>query len=250
MSGQNKYIYGIIEEPQTKEFEFVGVDNAKVYTINHQRLAAIVSDMAFPEIDPSRKNVLAHTVVQDELLKNYTLLPMGFGMVADGKKVVQKLLEKNYDRLLLELKRLAGKIEVELKVFWDEKAMIKQLQNENWELAQIKMQLEKTSSPIEARVLMTQAGRLVEKVVMDWQAKYVQQALDHLRRIAADAYLNKPIGIKNILNASFLVDKDMEKEFREELHRLDSGYEGKVNFKYVAPLPPYNFVKIKLERVE
>lgn len=247
MSGQNKYIYGIIEEPQPKEFEFLGVGDARVYTINHQKLAAIVSDTEFQEVDPTRKNVHAHTVVHDELLKSYTLLPMSFGIVAHSKEAVQGLLEKNYDSLITELKRLRGTIEVELKAFWDEKAIMKQLQNENQGLAQLKAKLQAASSPIEARILMTQAGKLVEEVVLDWQVRYAQNAFDHLKEFSVDACVNNPVGIKNILNASFLIDRAKEEKFREQVYKLDSEYQGKVNFKYVAPLPPYNFVKVGLQ---
>ncbi len=135
MSAQGKYIYGIVEEPQPRGFSFPGVGDAEVYSINYQRVAAIVSDTEFQEIDPTRKNVHAHTVVQDELLKEYNLLPMGFGMIATGKEEVGRLLEKNYQSLVSELNRLAGKIEVELKVFWDQEAIIRQLQGESKEFS-------------------------------------------------------------------------------------------------------------------
>ncbi|PIU55198.1 MAG: hypothetical protein COS88_05310, partial [Chloroflexi bacterium CG07_land_8_20_14_0_80_51_10] len=105
MSLERKYIYGIIEEPEPRRFNFSGVGDAEVYAINHQKLAAVVSDTGFEEIDPTRKNVRAHTVVQDELLKSYTLLPMGFGMIAGSKDDVLKLLEKNYHGLTRELTR-------------------------------------------------------------------------------------------------------------------------------------------------
>jgi len=84
MNGQSKYIYGIINEFTPKKFVFNGIDEAEVYTLNHKQIAAIVSDIEFSEIDPTRKNVQAHTLVQDNLLKEYTLLPMAFGMVASG----------------------------------------------------------------------------------------------------------------------------------------------------------------------
>jgi hypothetical protein len=247
MSPQGKYIYGVIEEPQPRIFSFSGVGESEVYTINHQKLAAVVSDTEFDEIDPTRKNVRAHTIVQDELLKNHTLLPMGFGMVANNEDDVRRLLEKNYDGLIRELKRLSGKIEIELKVFWDQGAMIKQLQDKSEELAKLKAKINAASSPNEAQSLLIQAGKLVEHVALDWKAKYAQRAYVILKQFSVDARLNDPLGLKNILNASFLIDKSKESEFKDEVCKLDSEYEGKVNFKYVGPLPPYNFVNLKLE---
>jgi hypothetical protein len=244
-----EYIYGIVEEPRPKKFDFLGIDNAEVYTINYQELAAIVSDTELREVDPTRKNVHAHTVVQDKLLPDYTLLPMGFGMIASSYEEVRRLLEKNYQGLVTELKRLAGKIEVELKVFWDEIAMIKELQGQSQELTRLKAKIEATPSPTEAQSLLIRVGKLVERIALDWKTKYAERVYATLKELSLDARPNNPVGIKNLLNASFLIPKSGEGEFEKEIRRLDSEYQGKVNFKYVGPLPPYNFISLKLEPV-
>jgi len=95
VSPHGKYIYGIIGEPQPRSFGFLGLGDSAVYTINHQGIAAVVSDTELQEIDPTRNNVHAHTVIQDELLQEYTFLPMGFGMVAASQDEVRRLLGKN-----------------------------------------------------------------------------------------------------------------------------------------------------------
>jgi len=250
MSGQGKYIYGIVEEPQLRRFSFMGVGEADVHTINHQGIAAIVSDTEFSEIDPTRKNVQAHTVVQDELLKEYTLLPMGFGMVAASEDEVRGLLEKNYEGLTSELNRLANMIEIELKLYWDQETIIKEIQGENQELSRIKAKIKAASSPAETRNLMIEAGRLVENIVLDWKTRYAEMVYANLSELSNDAKMNNPVGLKNLLNASFLIEKSRESEFKEQVYKLDSKFQGKVNFKYVGPMPPYNFVDLRLEPVK
>ena len=249
MSLERKYIYGIIQEPEPRRFSFLGVGDAEVYTINYRELAAVVSDTALEEIDPTRKDVRAHTVVQDELLKNCSLLPMGFGMIADSKDDVLKLLEKNYQGLTRELVRLAGKVEVELKVYWDQEAMIKELQGGSEELTRLKAKINGASSPIEAQRLLIEAGKLVERIALDWKARYADRVYTVLKRLSIDAKLNSPLGVKNVLNASFLIERARESDFQKEVFKLDSQYQGKVNFKYVGPLAPYNFVNVNLEPV-
>ena len=249
MSLERKYIYGIIEEAKPMRFSFLGVGDAEVYTINHRELAAVVSDTALEEIDPTRKDVRAHTVVQDELLKNCSLLPMGFGMIADSKDDVLKLLEKNYQGLSRELVRLAGKVEVELKVYWDQEAMIKELQGGSEELTRLKTKVKNAQSPIEAQRLLVEAGKLVERIALDWKARYADRVYTVLKGLSIDARLNNPLGVKNVLNASFLIERARESDFQKEVFKLDSQYQGKVNFKYVGPLAPYNFVNVKLEPV-
>ena len=249
MSLERKYIYGIIQEPEPRRFSFLGVGDAEVYTINYRELAAVVSDTALEEIDPTRKDVRAHTVVQDELLKNCILLPMGFGMIAGSKDDVLKLLEKNYQGLTRELVRLAGKVEVELKVYWDQEAMIKELQGGSEELTRLKAKINGASSPIETQRLLIEAGKLVERIALDWKARYADRVYTVLKGLSIDAKLNSPLGVKNVLNASFLIERARESDFQKEVFKLDSQYQGKVNFKYVGPLAPYNFVNVNLEPV-
>ncbi len=246
MTAMSKYLYGIIEEPQFKTFELRGLEGAAVYTINSRDLAAVVSDIELAEIDPTRKNVMAHTMVQDGLLKKYTFIPMGFGIVAVSESGVRSLLEKNYPGLVSEIKRLADKIEVELKIFWDDKA----LASENQQLiTKVQTRVKAASSTAEAQRLLTEAGMQVEKIVLAWKAKYVDQIYASLKTLAIDSRLNNCSGIKMLLNASFLIDRKTESEFVEQVRILDAKYQGNINFKYIGPLSPYNFVSIKLEMV-
>jgi len=247
---QRVYIYGIVEEPQPRRFQFTGVGECEVYTINHQRLAAIVSDTESLEIDPTRKNVQAHTIVQDELLKKYTLLPMGFGMVSAGGDDVRGLLEKNYKGLTSELNRLTGMIEVELKIYWEPETIIKEIQGENQELSVLKAKINAASSLLEKRNLLIEAGKLVDNIILDWKAKYADRVYSVLQELSSQSKINNPLGLKNLLNASFLIDKSREHEFKEQVYKLDSNFQGKVNFKYIGPMPPYNFVDLKLEPVK
>lgn len=246
MNGQRKYIYGIIENHRQCEFKIPGIDNARIYTINHRNLAAVVSDTTLKEIDPTRKSVQAHLAAQTELLKNYTLLPMSFGTVTNSETEVIRLLELNYEGLITELKRLENTIEVELKIFWDQDAMLKQLQAESQDFNRIKEKIKTAASPVESQSLLMEAGKLVERLSSNWKTKYAHQAYNVLKLLSVETCLNNPVGVKNILNASFLIDRAKEKEFQQKVYELDSQYRGKTNFKYVAPLPPYNFIRLKL----
>jgi hypothetical protein len=247
LSAAGKYLYGIIEEPQSRTFDIRGLDGAAVYTLTYRDLSAVVSDTLLLEIDPTRKNVMAHTLVQDALLKSYSILPMGFGIVSASESSIHNLLEKNYPQLVSEIKKLSGKIEVELKIFWDDKALV----NENQQLV-IKLQsrVKAASNAIEAQRLMTEAGLQIEKIVQAWKVKYVDQIYASLKKIAADSRLNSCSGVKMLLNASFLINREIEVEFLKQVHDLDAKFHGNINFKYIGPLSPYNFVSLKLGPVE
>ncbi len=250
MDATGKYVYGIIVQPEQVRFDIRGIENGPVYTVNHGELAALVSDTELAELDPTRKNVLAHRKVQDAFLNKYTLLPMGFGMVASSADDVRTMLVRNYAVFLQELERLHGKIEVELTIFWDQGAMIKELESQTPELRHLKAKLASAPSTAKSQSLLIEAGRLVERIVNDWKARYTTKVLCALKELAEDTRQNQPLSIRNMLNASFLIDRSAEGRFKEEVHKLDSEYRGKVDFKYVGPLPPYNFVNVRLAPVK
>jgi hypothetical protein len=241
-----KYVYGIIEEQEIKNFDFFGIEGAPIYTINCRQLAAVVSDVDITEIDPTRRNVLAHTIAQDSILKRYTLVPMGFGMVAANETAVFNLLEKNHVGLTAELRRLAGKIEAELKVFWDDNA----LTVENRQLIEkVQAKVKASSSAVETQRILSEAGMQVEKVVISWKGQYADRIYAALRKLAVDSRLNDCSGVKMLLNASFLIERQNELAFLEQIRNLDAEFQGNINCKYIGPLSPYNFVSLKLEQV-
>ena len=46
------------------------------------------------------------------------------------------------------------------------------------------------------------------------------------------------------MNATFLVDRSREKEFDSEVEKLADQCGDRIEFRYIGPAPPYNFVNI------
>ena len=89
----------------------------------------------------------------------------------------------------------------------------------------------------------------VESIVLQWKRKYGDQIYASLRKMAVDSRLNDCSGVKMLLNASFLIERNTEEKFLEQVRVLDAEFKGNINFKYIGPLSPYNFVSLKLEQV-
>ena len=241
-----RYIYGFIEEPQRKEFSFTGIDGKKVYSFNYQDLAAVLSEAEVIEYDPTRENLLAHTHVLEEIVKEYLILPMSFGIIAENEEKVTELLRQNYLELKRELKMLTGKIELGVKVLWIEDAVVKEMESRGKDFQEFKKKIVDSSAKGDENSKL-KAGRLVESIVKQWEKKYIPKIYSSLKEIAVDSRLNQTIGIKMLLNSSFLVDKNKEKDFDQRVNELAQNYENQLKFKYVGPVPPYNFVNLKLK---
>lgn len=58
--------------------------------------------------------------------------------------------------------------------------------------------------------------------------------------------MGKPVGDKVIFRAAFLVKRDAYASFEQSLMELGNRHDGRVDFKYTDPLPPYHFIDVKV----
>ena len=65
-----------------------------------------------------------------------------------------------------------------------------------------------------------------------------------LKEIAADVRVNRNFGDSMILNAAFLVSREKEAKFDVAVEGLARRNAGKMNLRFVGPLPICNFVEI------
>lgn len=244
---KKRYIYCVIPVNKEKKFDLVGLEEEEVYTVNYRDIAVVISDisLSFEELDPTRRNMKAHTLVLEKLMKHYTVLPARFGLISDSDDKLKGLLQKYYSTLKDHIRRLDNRIEAGVKVFWQKEPMAARIVAKSERIAKIKEKI-KTLPPDKAQPLLIEAGQLVKSLTDKWREQYYPRIYRELLRVAVDGRYNPPISMDNLLNASFLVDKAKEKQFDNLIDKLDSEYGERVNFKVVKPIPPYNFVDLKL----
>jgi Mg2+ and Co2+ transporter CorA len=246
--GEGKYVYCIIKSPKAREFGQIGIGEGtnNVYTVHFGQLAAVVSDTPIRIYDPTRENVLAHEFVNETVMREYTVIPMSFGTLFRTEEDIVELLKSTYQAFDDVLEKMKDKIEFGLKVLWDREKVISTIEEENEEIGRLKDEINRNaqSSTYFARM---QLGRLVEAALEEAGNRYVRDIHETLKPAAVASRSNKPIGDRMILNAAFLVDRDLEKAFDEAVKHISHRYEDLLTFKYTGPWPPYNFVNIKLK---
>ncbi len=252
-SGEGKYVYCVIESDREEEFGPIGIgeESNRVYTVHHGDLAAVISDTPIKIYDPTRENVLAHELVNETVMKDYTVIPMSFGTIFRTEQDIVELLRSTERAFVDVMAKIRGKIELGLKVLWDREQVVGQLEAENEEIGKLRQQIESDTqhSTYFARV---QLGRLIENALEDRAAGYVTDIYESLKPVAVASRSNKPIGERMIMNAAFLVERQQQREFDQAVKALSRRHEAVLSFKYTGPWPPYNFVniKLKLERAE
>jgi hypothetical protein len=244
---EGKYVYCIIRLDRPREFGEIGIGGGhRVYTVQHERLAAVVSDTPIVIYDPTRENVLAHEFVNETVMREFTVIPMSFGTVFRSEDDVSELLRSTYGAFTDVLEKMQDKIEFGLKVLWDRDKVMSEIEQENDEIRRLKDEISRNaaSSTYFARM---QLGRLVESAMEEASNRYVTDVHEALKPVAVASRSNKVIGDRMILNAAFLVERSREKEFDDRVKDVSRRYEATLNFKYTGPWPPYNFVNIKLK---
>jgi len=244
---EGKYVYCVIRSPDEKDFGPIGIGEGgnRVYTVNFQDIAAVVSDTPIRIYDPTRENVLAHELVNETVMREHTVIPMSFGTIFRTRDDIVELLKSTYQAFEDVLEKMRDKIEFGLKVLWDRDRVVAQIEEQDEDIGRLKGEItgNAQSSTYFARM---QLGRLIEGALEKSANTYVMDIHESLKPVAVASRSNKPIGDRMIMNAAYLVERSREQDFDEAVKTLSRKYEDVLSFKYTGPWPPYNFVNIKL----
>ncbi|MBU0703245.1 MAG: GvpL/GvpF family gas vesicle protein [Chloroflexi bacterium] len=240
-----KYIYCIIRSTQPRQFTTRGIGERGdiVHTVHFVSLAAVVSDSPVVEYEGSRRNMMAHTRILEEVMQEFTILPVRFSTVAPSAETVQKVLQQRSIELHGLLVEMEGRVELGLKTFWYENAIFEEIVEENPPIRQLRDGL-MGHSPEETYYERIRLGEIIENAMWKKRDEDAERILVQLRPLVYKTRANKVITDRMVLNAAFLVDQARQAEFDAVVERLDAEMGTRLIFKYVGPVPPYNFVNI------
>ena len=243
---EGKYVYCVIKSERSLSFGPLGIgpEPAEVHTVNYGDIAAIVSNTPIGIQDPTRENVLAHQRVNETVMQHHTVIPMSFGTVFKTDDDIMELLRSAYDAFTDVLNKMQDKFEFGLKVLWDREQIIREIEAEDEDIRRLKGEIStQKGSTYFARM---QYGRLIDAALQARSERYVSEIFEALRNVSVASRSNKPIGDRMIMNAAFLVARNLEAAFDARVKDIGQRYD-KLTFKYTGPWPPYNFVNIRLK---
>lgn len=245
-AGRGRYVYCIIRASQPLKFGAIGMDEQwpEVYTINFKDMAAVVSDVPIMPLDSTRENVLAHERVNETVMRDHTVIPMSFGTIFKTREDIVELMRSAYEAFADVLNKMQDKLEFGLKVLWDRDEIVRAIETEDEDIHRLKSEISsQKGSTYFARM---QYGRLIDSALQQRSERYVAEFLQRLRDVSVASRVNRAIGDKMIMNAAFLVQRELEQAFDRRIKEIASQFD-KLTFKYTGPWPPYNFVNIRLK---
>lgn len=245
---EGKYIYCIIATDELRTFGPLGIGGRadELYTVCFNGLAACVSNSPIIKYSCLRDNMLAHEMAIEEVMKEYTVLPVRFNTIAEDEEKVKKILEIDHDRFIDALKNIEGKKELGLKAIFKEEIIYKDIL-ERYEDIRILKEKIALISPESTYYQHMEIGRMVEASLQNERETCKKEILDSLIPLAEDNKVNNTYGELMILSAAFLVNKDKEPEFDRKVEEFDIKYGDKIKFKYVGTIPPFNFINLVIE---
>src|SRR4051794_2444179 len=157
------YVYGVLRAGVRLELPPEGVAGAAVTRVEHGDLAALVGDIGEGPVKPSRRNVMAHSRVLQEVVAHAAdVLPMRFGVVMPGADAVRgELLALHDDVLRAQLQEHAGRVELSATVTCPQETQLRGLLGSDLTLRRAAGALDR-ATPSECIAFGEQMARAIE----------------------------------------------------------------------------------------
>lgn len=247
-TAEGKYLYCIIRSEGEHAFSSRGIGERgdPVHLIRGEGLAAVVSDSPIVEYESSRRNMMAHTRVLEEVMREHALLPVRFGIIApDEAAIARQLAGAKAEAIRAQLGRIEGKAELGLKAFWYEEVIFAEIVADSAEIRRLRDSLA-GRSPEETYYERIRLGELIEGEMARRREADAARILEALRPLAVEAQVSPPITDRMVVNAAFLIAAADEPAFEAAVQALDAELGRRILFKLVGPVPPYNFVSLTI----
>jgi len=249
MTKEGKYVYCIIGGDEGRNFGPIGIGKRGdiVSTIGFNDISAVISSSPVTKyvIDP--ENLLAHEKVIEEVMKDYTVLPLRFCTIANGAEEIRTFLRRRYGEFKGMLRDLDNKVEMGLKARWtDMKGIFDDIAQEDPGVKEGKKRAEDRAAGTSSEKKIA-LGKAVKAALEKKKGVQEEKILSKFKRVALDTRKNDLVGDNMFLNAVFLIDRTREKHFDFLVQELADSYKDKADFKVVGPAPPFNFVNIEMK---
>lgn len=244
---RNTFIYAISSTIDTDIAGIVGVNKEPVYCLHQDGLSAVVSNLSKAKVRPDRRNIMAHREVLDSVMKqSHAVLPMRFGVVAQGRQSVKKLLSANASVISEQIQRVYNREEMGLKVTWDVDNIYEYFVTTHPALRQARDML-LGSGASASREQKIELGRVYQHLLDEERKKYTDQVTDILKNYCAEIVPNPLKKEGEVMNLSCLIERGKQEHFEQGVFAAAKSFDNNYLFNYTGPWAPHSFVSLELQ---
>jgi hypothetical protein len=241
------YLYGLMEDAARAEtFDLgEGIGGATVRLLPAGPLTGIVSDVPAGPVAQTRRNMVAHTAVLERAIAKTDVLPVRFGTVAPTAKALATCILSNAQGFRTALRDIGGHVELGVKASWRDGVVFSEIVSADAELCRLRDRL-RTRPSSETYYERVELGRRVEAALAQRRTVETAAIIAELTPLAERETELRTLDEDMILNRAFLVRRENEAAFDERIQAVAERCANRMNFRYVGPVPPYNFVRLQV----
>jgi len=229
------YLYGITRPREVPE----RLREQKIFLVEADERAAVVSELEEGPVEATRRNLLAHADVVEQLHEDAVVLPARFGYVLESQEGALELVALPEIEHLLELHE--GTCELTLRGKYEESV-----------LAEVGARLQplrdayRVSPSVDAGIAL---GEAVGEALAARRAYDQSLVLDALGPLALDVVVGDPASELAAFDLALLVERGAVESVEKQVEELVSRLSPPLHFRLVGPLPPYSFVRLAMPAV-
>jgi hypothetical protein len=240
---QGTYVYGIVRAGAALGALEHGDDGLpQVRLVEAGDIAALVSDS--PE-RATRDSVLGHGRVLEAALEGSPVVPLRYGLVVTDEDAVRsEILEAHHDELAQLLERFDGRVQMTLKVYYREDAVVASILAEEPELARLRdaVQGKPEDASYKERVRL---GELLNKAIEKRRTNDGKEILERLRPLAEAVGLEPAEDELMVAHVVFLLRRDQVGELDLTLEEVAQERAELMRFRLIGPMPAYHFIEFQ-----
>ena len=243
---QNVWVYGVVPaDASLEELERRADRLPDVSLVEAGDLAAIVGDVPEEDAKATRDQALAHARVLEAAVVDAPVVPFRFGVVVPGDdEVGSELIEPRRDELKQLLDRVEGRVQMTLKVYYDEDAVLRETVEQVPEIKELRKKM--SEGPEEAtRDVRVRIGELVNNALEERRQRDTAEILEQLKPVSIAAVSEGLEKEFMVLNAPFLVERERRQEFEDAVEEAAQEREKLMRFRLLGPMPAYNFIDVE-----
>jgi hypothetical protein len=233
------YLYAIVAGDSSLAEPLTGLADAPVTLLPYRAIAAAASPVEVDKVQPEPEQLLCHEQVIEALMTQRSTLPVRFGTVLSSAAKVIEALAERYDDYVADLERLAGQVEVGLRVLWDVETVKTHV--ETFEVSETSKVLE-GDHPGTRYLLARAQEAAVERALKERAQALETWCRQRLGPLATDMTTRVLATDGLPVSAAFLVPREKVSALLAEADQMQRESDG-LEFICTGPWPPYHFVE-------
>ena len=238
------YVYGIVPADVETDPEARGVGDppARVRAVRCDRIAALVSEIRRDGALGTPEDLTAHAALLDAAAGEAPVVPLRFGaVVADENAVVEELLKANQDDFIAALEQLEGKAEYVVKARYLEQAILREILDENEELAQLREAIR--DKPEDAtRNERIALGEQINNAIAAKREVDTRRVAEAVTPLDIQVSPREPTHEEDAVHLACLAETAKQGDLEAAVGALAQEWEGRAQVRLLGPLAAYDFV--------